>query len=392
MPDSTKSIQENDPSKINVMLVDDSAVIRGFMTRILDKEPYINIVASLSNGEMAVNAIERKTPDVIVLDIEMPVMDGITAIPLLLAKKPATKILICSSLSAKGADISMKALALGATECLVKPSTSSEMAGAGEFQKQLLALIRNLCPNKVANNQSPLNPGTSTSASASSSTAAAASQSAATAARPAPYGSSFQLRNDRTAYHCKPEIIAIGSSTGGPQALFAVLKHFKNLSVPTVITQHMPKTFTTMLAQHIGKNTGLPCHEGAENMKLEAGHIYVAPGGYHMTFERKDNATYIRLNDGPPENFCKPSVDPMIRSLLSIYGNKILEVMLTGMGNDGLPSARTLVENGSRLIAQDEATSIVWGMPGAVATNNLCSAVLPLDEIGPWVVKQIATP
>ena len=186
------------------------------------------------------------------------------------------------------------------------------------------------------------------------------------------------------------KVIAVGSSTGGPQALFEVIKSFKDFDIPIVITQHMPATFTKILSEHIQQQTGVPSHEGEEDMLIENGNVYVAPGGFHMHLVKKeDNTVRIHLDDGPAENFCKPSVDPMFRTAIDIYGNKTLGVILTGMGNDGLGGGKVLTEQGGRLIAQDEETSVVWGMPGAVAQAGLCSEVLPLDQIGPWVKKAV---
>jgi two-component system chemotaxis response regulator CheB len=185
----------------------------------------------------------------------------------------------------------------------------------------------------------------------------------------------------------KPNLLAIGSSTGGPQALFAAIGHFKNFHVPIVVTQHMPATFTKILAQHIAMHTGVQTFEGENGMKVEPGTVYVAPGGYHMMFERSGTHNLIRLNDGPQENFCRPSVDPMLRSAIDVWGPKFLAVILTGMGQDGLAGCRKLVELGGRVIAQDQETSVVWGMPGAVATAGICTDVLPLPDIGPAVKK-----
>ncbi len=180
------------------------------------------------------------------------------------------------------------------------------------------------------------------------------------------------------------EIIAIGSSTGGPQALFHVLRDLApELNVPVVITQHMPPTFTTILAEHIVKQTGLPCKEAEDGDHPDRGSVYVAPGDYHMVIEADGNGgPVIRLNQDEPVNYCRPAVDPLFESLAKIYGPKVLAAILTGMGADGMTGARAVVEAGGTLIAQDELTSVVWGMPGAVATRGLCSAVLPLDKIG----------
>lgn len=359
-------------NEIKVMLVDDSAVIRGFLSRALTEDPKIDIVASVSNGKMAVDMIERTQPDVIILDIEMPVMDGIEAIPHLLERKPGTKILMCSTLSAKGASITMKALSIGATDCIVKPSNTTGITSGPDFQKELLNLVHSLVNSRPTPKQDRQE----------------SQQDNAPIAKTA--GSAPTIRNNPADYKGKPSIIAVGSSTGGPQALFKVLPHFKDFDVPIIITQHMPKTFTTILAQHIQSNCNLPAKEAEEDMVLEPGTAYVAPGGFHMVLKKNEQSRVVtKITDTPPENFCKPSVDPMMRSAIDIYGNKVLGVMLTGMGSDGLKSFTELTERGGRIIAQDEKTSVVWGMPGAVAQKGICSAILPLEEIGPWVKRVV---
>jgi two-component system chemotaxis response regulator CheB len=181
----------------------------------------------------------------------------------------------------------------------------------------------------------------------------------------------------------KPTVIAIGASTGGPQALAEVLKSIGHgVTQPIVITQHMPPTFTAILAEHMNRYAGRPAAEAVDGEVLQGGRIYVAPGGFHMLFEAQGTQTIVRLNDGPLENSCKPAVDPMLRSLVDIYKKKLLTVILTGMGYDGLKGSKVVVEAGGALIAQDQASSIVWGMPGAVAQAGICNAVLPLQQIG----------
>jgi two-component system chemotaxis response regulator CheB len=189
-----------------------------------------------------------------------------------------------------------------------------------------------------------------------------------------------------------PEVVAIGSSTGGPQALFKVLGQLKGaLRQPIFITQHMPATFTTILAEHVARASGYPTAEGVDGEAVQGGRIYVAPGDFHMVVEAKDRGEkVVRLTKAPPENFCRPSVDPMLRSLAAVYGARVLTLILTGMGHDGLNGGRAVVAAGGTVVAQDEATSIVWGMPGAVATAGLCSAVLALDEIAPSIAKLAA--
>ncbi len=359
------------------MLVDDSAVVRGMISRALEKDPYIVVVSSVHNGEAAINSISKVAPDVVILDIEMPVMDGLTALPRLLQVCPSAKVIMCSTLTEKGASVSMRALQLGATEYICKPSSTRDASSAASFQELLLSLIKN-----ISGGTSARKPKTEEEV-----------QRPARVATYHPVARStdrtITLRSPSAGWQGKPSVVAIGSSTGGPKALFTVLEHFKSLDVPIAVTQHMPATFTKILAQHIEQQSGVPCVEGETGMPFVPGRIHIAPGGYHMLFEVKGTSVHVRLNEGPPENFCKPSVDPMMRSLLEIYGKKILGVMLTGMGSDGLKGSKMLVEAGGSMIAQDEATSIVWGMPGAVATNGLCTAVLPLEQIGPWVRKRV---
>ncbi len=387
---ASSSDKSEDDNQIRVMLVDDSSIIRGMIARGIEDDPVIKVTATAANGEQAVTSIGRARPDIVLLDIEMPVMDGLTALPKLLQLSPSSKIIMCSTLTEKGAKVTMEALRLGAIETICKPTSTREMGGADDFIAHLKRLVKNIGSAAVTR-RTGKNPYLSRSVSGP------ASGTGATAPRPsdttlAAMGASgepgtYHLRKDPGVYKGKPAIIAIGSSTGGPQALFEVTKHFKGLDIPIVITQHMPATFTRILAQHIQQQSGIPSHEGEEGMPVRPGEIYVAPGGKHMEIRQKNGQNIIRLNEGPLENFCRPSVDPMVRSVVKIFGKRVLGVILTGMGHDGLPGMKELVEQGGRLIAQDEKSSVVWGMPGAVATAGLCSEVLPLADIGPWVKK-----
>jgi two-component system chemotaxis response regulator CheB len=357
-----------------LMVVDDSAVIRGLLTRSLEADPEVEVLASASNGEMALSALSRHDIEIVILDIEMPVMDGLTALPKLLAAKPGLKVIIASTLTRRGADISMKLLAAGAADYLTKPGASA-LTSADEFKRELLAKVKALGQARRR--------------------AAGLAQPHGLAAPQTPEPQVEAHRRVvalRAAGRERPEAIAIGSSTGGPQALFKVLGALKGaLKQPIFITQHMPATFTTILAEHIARASGYPAAEGVDGEPVQGGRIYVAPGDFHMVIElRERGEKVVRLTKAPPENFCRPSVDPMLRSLAAAYGPRVLTLILTGMGHDGLGGARTIVEAGGTLIAQDEATSVVWGMPGAVANAGLCSAVLPVDEIGPHIVKLAA--
>ncbi len=197
--------------------------------------------------------------------------------------------------------------------------------------------------------------------------------------------SGIQLRD---AGKKKPDVLAIGSSTGGPQALTNCLKPITdNISLPILITQHMPPTFTAILAAHLEQASGWPCAEAQDGETIQGGRIYIAPGGIHMLVESIGPNKVIRLSDDPPENFCKPAVDPMLRSIVDAYGAAVLVLILTGMGSDGRAGCKTVVDAGGTVVAQDEETSVVWGMPGAVATNGLCNAVLPLPEIASKICK-----
>lgn len=383
LPPSSSSTSTQPP--IRVMLVDDSAVIRGLITRVLEEDPQIKVVHSVGNGQLAVDSVAKINPDVLILDIEMPVMDGITALPLLIKQVPGLKVLMCSTLSLRNAEVTLKALQMGATDTIAKPTSAGNIVSSSdEFKSNLINLVKQIGRSQVRRfTGSPQAPATGT----------APATADAPARRPSNIviSSDFKLRDIKTAYQGKPAIVAIGSSTGGPQALFDVLKGCTGLDVPIVITQHMPATFTAMLATHINQNTGIPAAEGKEGEVLQPGHIYVAPGGFHMEIVKEANGPTIRLNTNPPENFCRPSVDPMMRSVINVYGNKVLGVILTGMGYDGLASGKLLVEAGGRLFAQDEATSVVWGMPGAVASAGICHSVLPLPEIGPMIKRTVMT-
>jgi two-component system chemotaxis response regulator CheB len=355
---------------IRVMLVDDSAVIRSLMFQILATDPGITVSASAANGQTAVQLFRKTDIQVIVLDIEMPVMDGLSAIPKLLEIDPDVKIIIASTLSLRNAEISLKALELGASDYIPKPTTPREIGAEGDFKRELLAKVRSHGARPRVHRR--ILPTTDLRPVAVS------------VATPQP-ARKITLRRPALS---RPQVIAIGSSTGGPQALFTLLRALPaNLPVPIVVTQHMPPTFTAVLAQHIERICERPCREATDGTMLAAGSIYIAPGDHHLLIEGTPARLIARLSREPAENYCRPSVDPMMRSLTQTLGGHVLGIILTGMGSDGLAGARQMVEAGGTLIAQDEATSVVWGMPGAVATAGLCAAVLPLPELAPYVVQ-----
>ncbi len=335
---------------IRVMVVDDSAIVRGLIVRMLKSDPRIEVAWSCSNGEMAIVQAARNAVDVIILDIEMPVMDGLTALPRLQIVCSTARIIMASTLTQRNAAISMKALALGAADYIAKP-TSDKLNANEDFRRELIAKV-------VALGQ----PRRSTPFDA---------------AMRAPAKPQLVRIVPR-----RPRMIAIGSSTGGPQALLTLLGALPaSVNCPIVIAQHMPATFTTVLAQHIERASGRPCREAVDGAPILPGTIWLAPGDFHFQVARQDQACLARLSQSPPENFCRPSVDPLMRSVAQVFGAESCAVMLTGMGSDGCAGARLMATAGATIIAQDEASSVVWGMPGAVANAGICSAILPLPQI-----------
>lgn len=348
--------------------------------RWLREDSEINVVGSASNGAMAIKTIERLQPEVVLLDIEMPEMDGITALPELLRVAPGVKVIMVSTLTRRNAEISLKATSLGAADYITKPESARAIGANEEFRHELIGKVK---VYGLAGR------GADAATSLKSDAAPAAARAAprlVDIAGPAP----TQIKLLK-ATGIRPNILGIGSSTGGPQALFKFLGDLKGqLRVPVVITQHMPATFTAILAEHIAKATGLKCMEAQDNQLARPGEIYVAPGGYHLTVSASTQGPILHLDQNPPENFCRPSVDPLFRSLAKHYGKRALCAVLTGMGHDGLAGGQEIVNAGGMIVAQDEASSVVWGMPGAVANAGLCCRVASIDAIGGEVGKLLA--
>jgi len=359
------------------MLVDDSVVIRGMISRWISSESDMVVAASLRTGLDAVNQIERINPDVAVLDIEMPELDGISALPLLLAKKRNLIVIMASTLTRRNAEISFKALSLGASDYIPKPESTREAAAAETFRHDLLQKIRHLGA-KVRRASPAAHPSLSIPAGRE---AAPRTSPAVVASAPSLVRRSFGTQN--------PRVLLIGSSTGGPQALMTLVGEIGAVidRFPVLITQHMPPTFTTILAEHLARASHRPAREAVDGEIVKAGHIYLAPGGRHMRVARHGAETVIVLDDGPAVNFCKPAVDPLFTSAIDVWQGAILAVVLTGMGSDGMRGGKEIVGAGGSVIAQDEASSVVWGMPGAVAHAGICAAVLPLPQIAPKLVR-----
>jgi len=368
-------------SPIRVMVVDDAIVVRSLLARWVDAEPDMEVVASLRTGREAVERIEQSEADVVVLDIDMPELDGISALPLLLQKKRDLVVIMVSTFTRRSAEISLRALALGAKDYIPKPETTREATTSVEFRRELIEKIRTLGRNRFA-------PRLYARAPAPEAPPPQGKHASSPRARKAPSHEVEPLRL-RPFSVVPPRVLLIGSSTGGPQALTALIEKLPAAvdRAPVLITQHMPPMFTTVLAEHLSRAGGRGAHEAEDGEPVLAGGIYVAPGGRHMRVVRDGNAIRIALGGDPPINFCKPAVDALFSSAAPVWGAASLALILTGMGADGSHGAADIVAAGGSVIAQDEATSVVWGMPRAVAQAGLCSAVLPLDEIAPKIIR-----
>ena len=378
---------------IRVMVVDDSAVVRGLVTRWLEEERGFKVVASLRTGREAVDHFERADPDVVILDIEMPELDGLSALPLLLDKKRDLIVLMASTVTRRNAEVSFKALALGAADYISKPESNRGVTTSPEFRRALIEKVRSLgrrplrrggipisAPALAARPSPPAQRGTVLDLKR-------VTEDAVTTVPVAPAG--IKLRPWPTR---PPRALVIGASTGGPQALTVLIAQLGLLNerVPVLVTQHMPPTFTTILAEHLTRATGRPVREALDGELAAPGTVYIAPGGRHMLVGRRNGQPVITLDDSAPVNFCKPSVDPLFTSAAHVWRSAVLGVILTGMGCDGTRGAEDLVAAGGCVIAQDEASSVVWGMPGSAAQAGVCSGVLPLDQIAPKVVRLFA--
>lgn len=356
------------------MVVDDSAIARGLVRRWVEEEPNLEIVASLRTGREAVDHLDRTQPDVVVLDIDMPDMDGISALPLLLRKRPDLAVIMASTLTRRNAEITLKALALGALDYVQKPEANGAVTSP-EFRRDLIAKVREFGARVRRAALPPVGNRRAPAFSDSSIIPFETRRRAEIRLRPMP--------------KIAPRVLVIGSSTGGPQALTQLCAGLAPVieQAPVLITQHMPATFTTILAEHLSRAAGIDVHEATHGEHVRSGRVYVAPGARHMRVVRKDSHAVISIDDSPAVNFCKPSVDVLFSSAAEVWGHRVLGLVLTGMGCDGTRGGADIVAAGGAMIAQDEATSVVWGMPGSAAGAGLCSAMLPVEQIAPRLVR-----
>jgi two-component system chemotaxis response regulator CheB len=342
------------------LICDDSAVIRAATARMLEADPDLQVVARARNGEEAVAAVRRGGIDVAVLDIEMPVMDGLTALPLMMQCDARLRVIVVSTLTTRGASAAMEALRRGAADCMPKPSSGEEKAFAQELIARVRGhgALRRRAPPRLPAGPAPVS-------------------ALPPAAPPATPVATTRLRPSGT----QAGILAIGSSTGGPQALAEVFRAFRcPPRIPVMLTQHMPAAFIPMLAEHLSRLGAVRVVVAEAGTVPQAGCAYLAPGGLHLVASA-GNPPVLQLSNGPMEHFCRPAVDPMLRSLAAIYGERCLAAVLTGMGHDGGAGAAAVMAAGGHVLVQDAQSSVVWGMPGAVVERRAAHEVLPLPEL-----------
>lgn len=363
--------------KIKVLIVDDSVVIRRLLANVLDSDPHIEVVGTAPDGKIALAKIAQLNPDLVTLDIEMPVMDGLETLPELKALRPNLPVIMFSTLSTRGAEATFQALELGASDYVAKPANVGSVSHALQVVRdELVPKVKALCRSAQSGvvNSGALNSNT------------LKTQSVLASSR----GNSTGGVNAITKFPARKrkEVLVIGSSTGGPQALAAVLSGLPGtFPLPIAIAQHMPPVFTKSLAARLNQNCALEVVESAGGETMKAGCVYIAPGDFHLHLKKKGASFATSISQGPRENSCRPAVDVLFRSAAEIYGAGCLALVLTGMGQDGLIGCTQVVEAGGAVIAQDEQTSVVWGMPRAVSEAQLAAEICPLQDIAQTLSK-----
>jgi len=346
---------------LRVLVVDDSVVMRRLLSDALAKDPDLLVVATAASGRVALAKMGTAKPDVITLDIEMPDMDGLATLRELRAAWPNLPVIMCSALTERGASITLDALALGASDYVTKPTHGHDPTA---FAATLAAKV------KAVGRQQPVR---ATPTSAAPSTTSNPTRGVPPKPANRPPTTSIARPN-------RADVVAIGVSTGGPNALATLLPGLPaDLAVPVVIVQHMPPLFTRLLAERLGRGGHLPVSEAVPGEPLRPGHVYIAPGDHHLVVVGPRAQPTLALTSDPPENSCRPAVDVLFRSVAEVYGPAALAVVLTGMGQDGLRGAEQIRKMGGQVLAQDQASSVVWGMPGFIAQAGLAEAVVPLS-------------
>ncbi len=364
-----------------VLIVDDSSLVRRTLASLVDEDESFEVVGMAANGQIGLRMVKSKNPDIVILDVEMPGMSGIEVLRVLTLEHPDVSVVMFSAHSDAGASVTMDALMSGASDYVSKPSKTRGLDDArNRIRVELLPKLRGLIKTRFTTAPPPPAPHAPPIAAPAAARPPLRPQNAADAGTPIPR----VKRLGRPA-----DLVAVGSSTGGPEALATVLSSIEEpLPVPMVITQHMPAVFTRALAARLSDRTGHNVKEAAGGEVLCPGDVYIAPGGQHLLVQPQSNNLVLTLHDGPPENSCRPAVDVMLRSIASLPGCSALVVILTGMGRDGLNGCRSLKRRGAEILAQDEATSVVWGMPGYVVREGIADCALPIDRIGAAIIER----
>jgi len=343
---------------IRVLIVDDSVVVRKLLCEALEGIPEVHVAGTASTGAIALAKLPQLNPDVVTLDVEMPGLNGIQALAEIHKLYPKLPVIMFSTLTERGAAITLEALAQGAADYVTKPSNSESLASAiAQVRRELVAKIVSLAGRNRG---------------------LAVSSQSVLPTKKKPGGHAIH-------------VLAIGASTGGPNALAEVVPRFPaDIPVPVVVVQHMPPLFTRFLAERLNAQSALSVQEAEAGVKLESGRVWIARGDYHMELARQGNAVVLTLNQDPAENSCRPAVDVLFRSVAQVYGAGVLGVVMTGMGSDGARGAAHIREAGGEIFVQDEASSVVWGMPGAVVSCGAADKICPLPEISAEIVRRVS--
>ena len=350
--------------KKRVLLVDDAVVVRKALSLAIAQDQDLEVAGTAVNGRVALAKFSALSPDIVLLDIEMPEMDGLETVRELRKIDTRVPIIMFSTLTERGASATLEALSMGATDYVAKPSNVDMAATLAAISRELIPKIRALCHLPEAR---------------------------ATGGAVAPKQQAPLICVPRPRLLSPVQVVAIGVSTGGPDALARVLPLLPaNFPVPIVIAQHMPPIFTSLLAARLSAKSALPVRECVSGEPLTPGRAVIAPGDFHMVASQEEGVVVLKTHQGPKENFCRPSVDVLFHSIARVYGARALAVVLTGMGQDGLKGCEALRALGARIYVQDEASSVVWGMPGFVARSGLADKIVPLDQMGAEIVRATA--
>ncbi len=350
-----------------MLVVDDSVVIRRLVTHALEQDPALEVVGAASNGAIALQRIPQLNPDVLTLDIEMPEMDGLEMLRRVRREYPQLRVIMFSTLTERGAAVTLEALTLGADDYVAKASNE------GSLDRSMTRLREELVPKIKQFFHMP----------AQGRAVAQLEPVRVSATPPARWGTQAIQSTE-----VRPRVVVIGVSTGGPTALGAILPELPaGFPLPVLVVQHMPPLFTRLLAERLHSSCRLPVEEASQGDPVEAGKILIAPGDFHLKVVSNGGGVRVCLDQSPPLNSCRPAVDALFTSIAEVYGGAVIAVVLTGMGQDGLRGAEILKAQGASVLAQDEASSVVWGMPGAVVNAGLADRVLPLDQVVPEILR-----